>query len=108
MSERNADGSWSAWDHARTIDVQIVTVGGDAHGHPMTAEAMLGERPTTSGRGWIGHANLIREPDEQGDALRLTVTAAAENSLISCWIAFRDDKDRAWADGVVKTLQHRE
>ncbi len=61
---------------------------------------------TGHGPGWIGNSNLIRESDSQVDALRLAIKAAAENSLISCWIAFRDDIDRAWADEVALTLHY--
>ena len=37
MSDRNLDGSWSAWDDAHTVDVQIVSVGGGRDGQPIDA-----------------------------------------------------------------------
>ncbi len=35
LVERGTDGSWSAWDAARTIDVQIIEVGGTAARSPV-------------------------------------------------------------------------
>jgi hypothetical protein len=59
MSERNIDGSWSAWDAEHAIDVHIVTVGGRQDGSPMDAATMLGQEPNTTGTGWIGHAEEV-------------------------------------------------
>jgi hypothetical protein len=107
MVARNEDGSWSAWDATLTIDVHIVETAGHRSGRAMPAEEMLGEPATVSGDGWIGVVNLLQEPDDVGPAWRLAVTAAAENTLISCWVAFRNLDDRMWGDAVVASLRHR-
>jgi hypothetical protein len=107
LVERNADGSWSAWDDARTVDVHIVSVGGGASGGPISAADMLGEPITAEGDGWVGAINLLREPDEHGDAFRFTVVAADINTLVSCWIAYRLEPDRSWAEQVARSPRHR-
>ena len=107
MVARNEDGSWSAWDAARTIDVHIAETAGHRPGRALTAEEMLREPANTSGDGWIGVVSLLQEPDEIGPAWRLALTAAAENAFISCWVSFRDQDDRTWGDAVVASLRHR-
>lgn len=104
LCERNADGSWSAWDAARTVDVQIVTVDATTHGWPMTADTMLGRQPNSRGAGWVGHVEELTEADERGEAFRLAIAAAAPNTLMSCWVAYRSGPDRQWANQVLATI----
>jgi hypothetical protein len=111
--ERNPDGSWSAMDGPRRVDVHIIEVGGDRSGAPMAAELMLGAAESTpgaaadlTGDGWIGYSELTQETDEVGTIQWRAVTAAAPNTLMSCWIAYRDAPDAAWADAVVGSLRH--
>ena len=107
MSERNPDGSWSAWDAARVVDIHIVTVGGTQTGRPMTAEQMLGQPGELRGPGWIATRQLLEDRDDQGRLLRVAVTLAADNTLLSCWVSFRQDTDVAWADQVWQSARHR-
>ena len=64
MTARNDDGSWSAWDAARTVDVHIIETAGHQSGRTFTAEEMLGEPATESGDGWIGVISLFQESDD--------------------------------------------
>jgi hypothetical protein len=105
LAERNRDGSWSAWDVAHTIDVHIVTVTGSADGQDVEATAILGREPNTQGTRWIGHVEELQEADEDGDAYRLAITAAARNTLMSCWVAYRGDNDRRWASEVLRSIE---
>jgi hypothetical protein len=106
MVARNADGSLSAWDHARTVDVHIVEIGGHVSGRPMTARQLLNGQATTSGEGWIGAIEILDEPDGVGPAWRFALTATAENTLISCWISYRVPADLPWAEAVARSLRH--
>ena len=102
MEARNADGSWSAWDDHRTIDVHIISTAGRADGSSLSPDEMLGARPTMSGGGWVGtRESLIEE-----GVHRFAITAAATNTLLSCWVASRDPADEAWARRVEAGLQH--
>jgi hypothetical protein len=87
------------------VDVHIVEVGGHVSGQPMAPDAMLGEQANTSGNGWIGVVEWVEDVNERGPIRRLTLTAAATNTLISCWIGYRDPADATWADAVVKSLR---
>ncbi|MEO5899149.1 MAG: hypothetical protein ABIR68_03325 [Ilumatobacteraceae bacterium] len=104
MCERNVDGSWSAWDASRTVDVQIVTVVGTAGRESVSAEAMLGREPNARGEGWSGYVEERVEPDVAGTAYRLTIAAAGPDTLLSCWVAYRSDEDRPWANEVLSTI----
>jgi hypothetical protein len=106
MAERNPDGSWSAWDESHTVDVQIVTVTATKTGSPMDASTMLGRETNTSGEGWIGHVEELLEPDEQGPAYRLAITAAATNTVMSCWVAYREPSKRAWGERVLAGIAY--
>lgn len=105
MVERNPDGSWSAWDAAPTIDVHIITVTATESGNDVEVATMLGREQNTQGSGWIGHVEELSDPDDQGDALRLAITAAAPNTLMSCWVAFRAEAERGWATDVLATIE---
>jgi hypothetical protein len=35
---------------------------------------------------------------------RFAITAAAENTFVSCWVAYRDAAERAWAEEVLGGL----
>jgi hypothetical protein len=107
MSERNPDGSWSAWDATRVVDIHIVTVGGDQTGQPITAEQMLGQPGELRGPGWIATRQLLEDRDDQGRVLRLAVALAADNTLLSCWVSFRQDTDVTWADQVWRSARYR-
>jgi hypothetical protein len=65
MSERNPDGSWSAWDATRVVDIHIVTVGGNQTGRPITAEQMLGQPGELRGPGWIATRQLLEDRDDR-------------------------------------------
>ena len=106
MAERNDDGSWSAWDASHTIDVHIITVTGTETGLPIDAAAMLGVASNTAGAGWTGLAEELSEPDAEGPAYRFAISAAASNTLMSCWVAYRQPEGRAWADSVCRGIEH--
>jgi len=72
----------------------------------MTADAMLGEPANISGEGWIGVSERFEDADEDGPVHRLAVTGTATNTLISCWIGYRDAADATWADAVAESLRH--
>jgi hypothetical protein len=104
--ERNADGSWSAWGADWTIDIQIIEVG-EAAAEP---QALLGpDRPANiSGRGWIGSAQVIQEVDNETPVFRLTSWLAAKNLLMSCWISFFAEHQKAFAEGLLQAVAHNE
>jgi hypothetical protein len=102
MTERNDDGSWAAWDQSRTIDVHIISTAGRTDGSPLSADEMLGARPTITGVGWVG----TREALFEDGAHRWAIAAAAANTLLSCWVASRDPTDEAWARRVEAGLRH--
>jgi hypothetical protein len=104
MTTRTDDGSWSAWDDLHTIDLHILTVGGDKGGQPVEADAMLGQAPAMSGSGWVGFVDERSDPDERGPAYQFAIAAAARNNLISCWVSYRDAQERSWAEKVLKGL----
>lgn len=106
MAERNADGSWSAWDASHTIDVHIITVAGTETGLPIDAAAMLGGPSNTAGEGWTGAAQELSEPDAEGPAYRFAISAAASNTLMSCWVAYRQPEGRTWAEAVCRGIEH--
>ncbi len=101
-SRRNPDGSWSAWDSDRVVDVQMLSTEGP-NGVPIDAATMLGgfesgshqwERRDT---GMLGVADLVDEGDDQGWLFRLRTETAVQNRLLSCWFAFRDQAQLDWA-----------
>jgi hypothetical protein len=51
-----------------------------------------------------GQVEELVEADDHGDAFRLAIAAAAQNTLMSCWVAYRSETDRQWADGVLRTI----
>jgi hypothetical protein len=102
MAIRNADGSWSVWDQTRAIDVHIISVGGHADGSPFPAETMPGMPATISGHGWIG-ARLAAVRD---DNFRWPITVAAENTVLSCWVASGHSSDEHWARTVEAGIRH--
>lgn len=101
MVEPNAGGSWSAWDALHTIDVQIATTTGARDGRSVDAATMLGRSPTTHGPGWIGSVEELSEADDNGLAWRYAITAAADTTLLSRWVASRDRTERAWGERVL-------
>jgi len=107
---RNQDGSWSAWDETRVIDVVTLSTAGMADGRALTPRRMLGpevDAPheyATSSVTTEGYADLLRERDEGGLVLRLASCVAAANHLISCHIGFRDEVDLDWALRVWRSI----
>ena len=66
---------------------------------------MLGSsEENTRGDGWIGNVRELVENDTEGPAYRTVVAAAATNSLLSCWVAYRDAVDRPWGQRVVESI----
>jgi hypothetical protein len=107
LVERHRNGSWSAWDGARSIDIHIVEIGGDESGAAVAPERMLGAAGTVSGDGWVGNMGLVDEVDEDGPAHRLALDAASVNTYLSCWVAFRDLSELPWARAVTESVRHR-
>ena len=105
--ERNADGSWSAWDDTKAVDIHIIEVGGHVSGEPMSADDMLGAPATARGEGWVGTTELHEEAGESGPIMRLALSAAATNTYLSCWVGYREHADAAWADDVVRSVRHQ-
>jgi hypothetical protein len=110
-SRTNPDGSWSAWDAERVIDVQLLSTEG-RDGKPIDAAAMLGgfesgthewERRDS---GVLGVADLVEEQDETGPILRLRSETAVPNQLLSCWFGFRHREDTDWALAVWNTIKN--
>ncbi len=104
MSERNQDGSWSAWDSTHTVDVHIVTVTSTQDGRPLGSATTLGRESNVDGAGWIGHVEQLNEADAQGPAYRLAIKAGAENSCLSCWVAYRNPEERTWGDQILESI----
>jgi hypothetical protein len=109
-TQRNPDGSWSAWDQTRVVDVVTLSTAGTADGRAMTSRQMLGpeadtphEYATSPGK-TEGYADLLRERDEGGEVLHLASCVAAPNHLISCHIGFRDEADLHWALRVWRSI----
>jgi hypothetical protein len=98
----NPDGSWSAWDAERTVDVHIVSTDG-INGKPISAKQMLGlaghdvHHYRRQDKAVLGYADLLQEADASGILYRLATTSAVDNRLISCWCAFRDTDKLQWA-----------
>jgi hypothetical protein len=57
---------------------------------------------SSSGPGWKGRSEVLVE----GGAHRFALTAAAVNTLLSCWVASHDPADKTWADAVLEGLAH--
>ena len=104
MAERNADGSWSAWDASHTIDVHILTISGKGDDTTIDAATMLGRDPEVRGAGWVGFVAEHIEPDDHVAAHRFEIAAAADNTLASCWVAYRDPAERSWGEKVLDGL----
>ena len=107
LAVRNADGSWSAWDDRHAVDISIVSATG-RDGSALDAATMLGAAPNHHAGSWLGVVDEIADFDEQGSAYRLTITAAAPSTLLSCWISYREPSDRSWALAVCNSIQHAE
>jgi hypothetical protein len=103
---RNPDGSWSAWDGFHTVDVHIMEMGGDSGGEPLAPEQILARPATSAGHDWIGTSELIEDADEKGPVFRFAIRAAATNTLISCWVAYRSRSDLIWAKAIEASLRH--
>jgi hypothetical protein len=111
-AEVNADGSWSAWDARRTIDVHILSTS-DIDGELVPAIEMLGlpahdqhQYRLDSGDGLEGYADLRQDSDNRGPIFRLSATSAVDNRLISCWLAFRDMRQVPWALDVWGSIEN--
>jgi hypothetical protein len=104
--ERSAEGPWAAWDDKHSIDVQIVEVGGHESGRPMAPEEMLGGPANKTGNGWIGSLEMVQEDDAGQVATRYALSAAAQNTWISCWVSYLEPAELAWAEQVAAGLQH--
>jgi hypothetical protein len=105
---RNEDGSWSAFDASRVVDVSILTVGGVRSGEPVSAEDMLKApdgAPVRAANGCLSFAETIVEDDQPG-VVFLNVRAAA--SMTSCFVSigYRDVADATWAKEVWGSLTH--
>jgi hypothetical protein len=105
LAERNADGSWSAWDARRVVDVNILTATGD-DGAPIDPFTMLGTAPNHRAPTWVGTVDEVVDTDHEGLTHRLTIAAAAPGTLLSCWISYRDPADRDWAFAVGTSIEH--
>ncbi|MEA2647350.1 MAG: hypothetical protein QOE92_2433 [Chloroflexota bacterium] len=100
--EVGPDGTWSAWDEARVVDVHLVSTGG-VEGRPVVARQMLGlpgrqshEYRRSEGR-LEAYADLLEEDEKGKPVLRLASTVAVENRLMACWCTFSDRDDLEWA-----------
>jgi hypothetical protein len=102
MTTRNEDGSWSAWDSARTIDVHIITTAGRRDGSALSAQDMLGAAQTVAGTGWIGAREILLEEG----TYRFAIAAAPPNTLMSCWVSSRSADDEQWAAAVMAGIVH--
>jgi hypothetical protein len=107
----NPDGSLSAWDGDRTIDIhvsRVETVGG----HLVPPREMLGmpvhdqHLYRREEAGLEGYADLRQDSDESGPIFRLATTTASDNRLISVWCAFRDMKHLEWALDTWNSIKH--
>jgi hypothetical protein len=113
-TQRNQDGSWSAWDQTRLVEVVTLSTVGIADGGAMTSRQMLGPEADAPHEYAIaptkteGYADLLRERDEGGELLRLTSCVAVANNLISCHLGFRDEADLDWALHVWRSIEFRE
>ena len=107
--QRNEDGSWSAWGADWAIDVQIIEVSGNAAGSPASAQDMLGAQRSASisGSGWVGASEILVESDSNdGKVHRLAAYLAAQNTLLSCWVSYRNEASLPLADRLVKGVSH--
>lgn len=104
---RNDDGSWSAWDTARAIDVDIIEVGGTADGTPLSPVQMLGRVATIAGDGWVGDVIVVGEADETGAIHRLVLEAGAINTYLLCSVSFREPSDLRWAETIIGSIEYR-
>lgn len=110
--QTNPDGSWSGWDEARVIDIQLLSTSGRADGSALAAHHMLGGKDPTQARwhrddaGLIALADLLEDSDAGGRIYRLTTESAVANSLMSCWIAFRDIAELDWALERWRSIRH--
>lgn len=105
---RNEDGSWSAFDASRAVDVRILTVGGTRSGVPLSAEAMLDAPegvPVRSADGCLSYAEVVESDDEPGTVF-LNVKAAAAMTACYVSVGYRDRADAAWAAEVWGSVSH--
>ena len=108
--QRNADGSWSAWGADWVVDIHVIETSGTKDGKPVGAAQVLGnEHPgkRTSGDGWIGTSEVLTEKDGDRDVYRLAGRLAAENTLMSCWISYVRQDQRAFAERLLDAVAHR-
>ena len=109
-TERNKDGSFSAWGSDWAVDVTIVECGNDAAGNPISATRILGDVGQAikiSGNGWIGSMETLNESDNGKPVTRLATKLCAQNTFMSCWVSYTNDKFAPLADAIVKNILHR-
>ena len=110
----NSDGSWSAWDATRTIDVHISAATDDPKGQNVPALEMLGlpahdQHQYRRDDGELqGYADLRQDVDGSGPVFRLATISAVPNRLISCWVAFRDMGQVPWALDLWASILHQD
>ena len=105
---RNPDGSWSAFDALRVIDVSILTVGTTTDGVPLSAVTMLDApdgAPVRDSQGCLSYAELDVPDDDPG--VHLNIKAAAEMTACYVSVGYRDEADTAWAQQVWGSLTHQ-
>lgn len=107
----NEDGSLSAWDGDRTIDIHVSRVE-TPEGDVVPAREMLGlpahdQHLYRREEGDLeGYADLRQDADQSGPIFRLATTTAVDNRLISCWCAFRDMAQLEWALETWRSIKH--
>jgi hypothetical protein len=113
--ERNADGTWTAWDRARTVWFQALKFT-KRDGSPPTAEeaAEVGRRslpdgepvPPHAGGGLCGSA-VFGAVEEDGRALwRLSGVTGAPGQLAVCNVYGATANDRDWAERTWRSIRH--
>jgi hypothetical protein len=115
VCERNADHTWTAWDHTRTIWFQALRFtkpGGEA---PTATEAAeVGRRslpegnalPAFAGNGLRGEA-VFSAVEEEGRVLwRLSGITGAPGQIAVCNVYIENETDRDWAIRTWHSLRH--
>jgi hypothetical protein len=96
VRERDADGSFSAWDEDLALDIQTISTAGRKDGTPMRPTEMIGSWGSGThdyslvGEELIGKADLVTESDAGGPLLWLRTFTASTNRSRSAWFGFRD------------------
>jgi hypothetical protein len=105
---RNDDGSWAAWGADWALDIQIIEVGAGPAGRIVDPVKMLGpDKPANAaGNGWIAFIQILTEQDSGKTVFRLAGSLAAPNTLMSCWVSFFTDEQRALAEQLINGIAH--